>query len=763
METATRGAYKDFDKSYDLLRNGIEQLLAWADRLVGIGTLRELVWSSYRDGVYIDIGCYEGDLQELLDLKEAVGAVASEDSQVLEIKKSVELKIAQCQEELPKYLALLKQAEDKSYAERNKIKEPFEKLTKSLEADLKALFEACDASLGVAVARQVLGVEKVKYTSDYDESGFKTALEKEVLKALEQNFKTLGLALAPQSALNMLKSQLQETIAQIPTALKEIDEVHQELVKEGIVTNKDINALYDPLEQGLEPLKASLQAFVANNGDENIVKMGKEALNCVSHVSDLEKSLPIIENMLEASGANSPQSTAMDLAQVQAFITERLNAELKRNNICEHLGNFERELETLQERAQELQAAINQDKEESMTSYINAFQQAHQNTKELRKSVLKVVEALKSKISQRRGGILKKAVRLGSIRALTQLGLSYMDGGIEKIKKKDAKTAADYLKKVFNLGDGMAEVGLERLHYFGEINWDNNRVHLIDLVRDVEATLLSKEVEGERAYLSNFYEDAHISPTWGADPDYRMGSIYPFFYKGENDLKTPLVDEGFCATMQGHNAHLELSRLKTIKEVYGKSTKDDYDDAYGNAEVAYLKGIALGSGVCTLELAHLELEEPKHYRMSAQKKQNAILEANHRAIGYFKQALERGYTSALSSLGKSLEEQQELLAKAPKHSLHSFLSKYASDFKEVEGLMPAFIDKFVAFGGKLDAKAHFTPTFWQHPDLKNLEVKAKEKPKSTTKPLWKYGKDTKQAFKDYMEALKRQAMLRRGF
>ncbi|WP_158654443.1 hypothetical protein [Helicobacter salomonis] len=123
-----------------------------------------------------------------------------------------------------------------------------------------------------------------------------------------------------------------KNIAQIQETLAEIEQTHQALVKEGIVTDKETKVLYNSLDQGLESLKASLKTFVASNGYENIVKMGKEALRHVGYVGELDEAL------LKASGANSPQSASMDLAQTRAFLEERLHTELKRNNICEHLG-----------------------------------------------------------------------------------------------------------------------------------------------------------------------------------------------------------------------------------------------------------------------------------------------------------------------------------------------------------------------------------------------------------------------------------------
>ncbi|CCF80065.1 hypothetical protein HBZS_105130 [Helicobacter bizzozeronii CCUG 35545] len=252
--------------------------------------------------------------------------------------------------------------------------------------------------------------------------------------------------------------------------------------------------------------------------------------------------------------------------------------------------------------------------------------------------------------------------------------------------------------------------------------------------------------------MSVFFETyAHIDEHNGIDPEYREYSIRPFF-EGDGFGDTGLFDEGFCATMQGHNARLHLSILKTIDVVYGKPARGDYEVAYSDAKKAYLKGIALGSGHCALELAHLELEQPKHFKMKPEKKQNALLEANHRAIGYFKQALEWGYNTAQVPLTNTLNR-QHFLARASDHTLNAFLTKYESDLKEVASL--TFTDKSMGFGGKLDVKAHLSPTFWQHPALKTLEVKTEQKPVSTLKPLWQYGNNTKQAFKDYMEAKKK--------
>ncbi len=793
----------------------------------------------------------------------------------------VELKIAQCQEELPKCLALLEQAKDKSLKEQNTIKKPFEKLQESLKTDIQTLFEASDESLGVAVVRRVKGIKKIRWAHSYDKFGFKSALEKEVLKPLEEHFKALGLVVEPKRALDMLQAKMQENIATIPEALLELDKTYQELDKEGIVADKELRAIRNSVEPFLESFEESLQAFVKSTRDKAVIAAGTRILEGLEEawLLGLEEILPDVEEFMQVTGKSLHGSTAsMDPEQIHTFVTERLHAELKRNNICEHLGNLEGKLKTLQDKAQELQTAIHQNKEDSITPYINSFQQAHQNTlkelkhllelldqgtskeltalsaeldaldkdlrfqredyqqessrqkdyqededledtlkilkKEFRKGVLKVLEALEPKISSLHTALenlktspffkalikplwfyqgdnfkayedyleaskknnaqaylelgkmflngvvvvkslekarehFKRAATLGSIRAITQLGLSYL--GVEKIKDENAQEALDYLKKAFILGDGMAKAGLERLYHLGASKWEGNRGDLIDLVSDIEASLYAKEINGECAYVHYFEANAHIDKHDGIDPEYREYSIEPFF-KGEGFGDTGLFDEGFCATMQGHNARLHLSILKTIEVVYGKPTKDDYEVAYSDAKEAYLKGIALGSGCCALELAHLELEQLKHFKMKPEKKQNAILEANHRAISYFKQALEWGYNAALVPLTNTLGKQKDLLAKASDHPLNAFLAKYESDLKEVASLTPTFIDKSMGFGEKLGVKDHLSPEFWQHPDLKILEVKQEEKPKSVLKPLWEYGKDTKQAFKDYMEA-----------
>ncbi|CCB79782.1 hypothetical protein HBZC1_07960 [Helicobacter bizzozeronii CIII-1] len=252
MEEVTKEAYEDFEKSHHLLVKGLKQLLACANRLGGVHLLEAICRrSSVFEELRVLIWTDEEGLQKLLELKEAVGAVVSADAKVLEAKEAVEQKITQCQEELPKCLALLEQAKDKGWEEQKKIRAPFEKLIGTLETDTKALLKASDASLGVGVVRQVGGV--ANNMSSYDKSGFKTTLEKQVLKALEEHFKTLGIAPTPQSALNALRVELQENNAQIPVALAQIEQTHQELVKEGIVTSKETRTLYDSLDEGLEP------------------------------------------------------------------------------------------------------------------------------------------------------------------------------------------------------------------------------------------------------------------------------------------------------------------------------------------------------------------------------------------------------------------------------------------------------------------------------------------------------------------------------
>ncbi|WP_104685557.1 tetratricopeptide repeat protein [Helicobacter bizzozeronii] len=1385
MEEATKEAYEDFEKSHHLLIKGLKQLLACANRVGGVHLLEAICRrSSAFEEPRVLIWTDEEGLEKLLELKEAVGAVVSTDAKVLEAKEVLEQKITQCQEELPKCLALLEQAKDKSLKEQNTIKKPFEKLQESLKTDIQTLFEASDESLGVAVVRQIGGV--ANNMSSYDKSGFKTTLEKQVLKALEEYFKTLGIAPTPQSALNALRVELQENNAQIPVALAQIEQTHQELVKEGIVTSKETRTLYDSLDEGLEPLKESLKAFVAGSEDKNIAKIGAEALKNVRYVSDLEKALPIIENMLKASHvsppsaamastqelkalkarqniadlkaqfqtfkglwarykpledqqkrqeqvfkakrqvlydlldykplevlwlykysiedkdtqkaldecywdwrvesgdvpyldaypkdkqefqdklngfsrgvadllATAPQLTeperlkgwwhfielkrlacqeaystfirlykeacqakgkksigyrnidgeaekawnalesslysfnaslgklflytacvsgvgalrslvreytgayaksfscndgeglqqllgfqeaanriksadervlgakgvleqriaqcqerlqecnallsqegitweqeeeikkpfeeackglileaqavlevvdmslgmaqarqaqsiirareikqyntpafqktledgvlkpleerflsfgetpslqvALDtfksalqialqeiteafldleptyqqlqaeglvdqalcselkesmrscveplragvgdlfevldkntaqqlkkvwgdfyklwsgreksapdevifgaleaeldslehlsasqksdalkaLEQTHAFLDSRHAIELERNDVCVHLANLQRGLKTLQQEIKALQATTHQDQEgkpnttgvekaqknaqkelknllelldpstakelTALSAHLDTLaaqlstqeksyyqEQQHQEAnledqalenalktlKEgFRQNVLEGLGQLEAKISSlhtalesfKASGFFKdlikplwfyqgdnlraygdyweasqkdnpqallelgkmtlegvvvmpsvsagrelllKAAKLGSIRAVAELGLSYLGAG--RVSEPDAKEAFDYLSKALILGDVKAYVGLEKLRHFEEFEREmdtlndalvknalkpcgaENYFGFNDYIKspskaDYDAWLALQEVQGECAHHHHFHQDAHIDKDYGIDPDYREYYIESFF--------EDFFDHGLCATMQGYNARLHLSILKTIETVYGKPTKEDYKKAYENAQEAYLEGIALGSGRCALELAQLELEQPKHFNLSPKKAQSALLEANHRAIGCFKQALERGYNTALVPLTNTLGRQKELLAKTPDHPLHAFLAKYESDSKEVASLAPTFIDKSVGFGGKLDVKAHFSPTFWQHPDLESLEVKQEQKPVSTLKPLWQYGSNTQQAFKDYMEA-----------
>ncbi len=54
-------------------------------------------------------------------------------------------------------------------------------------------------------------------------------------------------------------------------------------------------------------------------------------------------------------------------------------------------------LKTLQERAQELQTAIHQNKKDSITPHINGFQQAHQNAQEKLKNLLEFLDPDTSK------------------------------------------------------------------------------------------------------------------------------------------------------------------------------------------------------------------------------------------------------------------------------------------------------------------------------------------------------------------------------
>ncbi|WP_158654444.1 hypothetical protein [Helicobacter salomonis] len=84
----------------------MKQLLACADRLGGVAALRKLGWDSYDSKVSLSIPYSEEGLQELLELKEAMGAVASTDAKVLNAKEVLEQKIVECQEELPKVIAL---------------------------------------------------------------------------------------------------------------------------------------------------------------------------------------------------------------------------------------------------------------------------------------------------------------------------------------------------------------------------------------------------------------------------------------------------------------------------------------------------------------------------------------------------------------------------------------------------------------------------------------------------------------------------------
>lgn len=373
-----------------------------------------------------------------------------------------------------------------------------------------------------------------------------------------------------------------------------------------------------------------------------------------------------------------------------------------------------------------------------------------------------------------------KATKLGSIRALTELGLSYLKA-IET-KEEEARQAWDYLKKALILGDVAAYVGMEKIEHLydtEEIGEDlkeemhafnaalmknpNCERHAVSYMHfnfikdpkketDLETRIRLAGVQGECLYTHYWSEGQYIDEDEGMYGGFR-GFI-------DNHIEEPrdsdLGEWGLnyhCGQVWGVDARSYLGMLKCIKKVYGFTTYTQHKRVYKGAKESYEAGIDCGDGKCALELGQLYLDILKWEKEQnvLKNKDIAALEAKHHAIACFKKALQLHHTQAIAPLTQLLEEQKELLDKLKAYPKHADLSaQYTNDFKEAKAFVKVFGDALIANdqGQLTPIEFGFSKSFFENTDLP--EPKKEQGPK--VKPLWQYGKNTKQAFKDYMEA-----------
>ncbi|WP_286349536.1 hypothetical protein [Helicobacter felistomachi] len=761
-------AYKAWcalSSSLDSLENSLKKMLQYTVRISRAGALRSLVdkyTGAYADSFSLD---NEEGLKQLLGFQEAVARIKNADEKVLEAKGVLEQRIIQCQERLQECNALLNQ-EGITWEQEEQIKKPFEEACKGLILEVQALLQVVDASLGVAQVRQVQGTlwskrEDLK-TNKYNTPAFKKALDNEVLKPLEESFLNFNEAPNLQFALDTFKSILQIALQEITEAFLNLEPTYQKLQAEGIVDRDLHSKLRDSVETSLKALSSSVRDLLSKKDlDENTDKMLRESLFilenglCYSVSGIEEKSNAEREEVLSTLGAeldklehlSAPQENddLKAVEQIREFLKEKLAQEKRRyeeGDAIRPLWDYE---------GDNLQAYADYTKE----SVHNA-----EACLELGKMAAQGIVLPKS--SDLAHSYFDKAIELGSIRALTHLGLLYLD-------LEEKQQAFECFTKALVLGDVCAYVGLEKLRH---LNSFSSEMYTLNdtLVKnapasertqahrffsfetyikdpkeaDAEAQVMLEEVQGECLHEHHFSYEGHIDEEYGVDTEYRENYIEPCF--------EDLFDDGVYATMDGLNARLHLNMLKTIDTVYGKPKKEDYQKAYENAKEAYQDGVELGSGRCALELGHMYLDQFAQMCKSlpAKQKKSANLEANHNAITCFKKALQCHFNAALDPLIDLLQAQQELLKKMPNVALSA---QYAHDLEQAKTYEKALHQACQAKDPKQWGPVSFVPDFLENASLS--QDKSQEKPQATeekVKPLWQYDNNTKQAFKDYMEA-----------
>ncbi|GMB93453.1 hypothetical protein NHP200010_11730 [Helicobacter bizzozeronii] len=761
----TRRAWGVFNQSYWALKESLGDLLACADRILGVHAVREVVvfyaWDWHNMLGIRSSG--EDGFNALKKALEGVGIVST-DKKVLESKEALK----QCLKQMLELHRKDKENQNGHDAYGNFFRAFF-------KPSLEAFLHACDVSLGVAVARQVLEIEKVKNADDYDKSGFKKALEKGFLKPLEERFQALGVAVNPNLALDALKATLQRTLLKSNGAFMDLDGDYEEFEKEGVVALEDVRELEKNLMQCKEPLKTSLKALVSN--DASLAQMATQALEKLKWFKDTGEALNILEKILgHLKGTESTPTPTMDEAQIHVFIKEQLEQEKQRyaGVSGEKIAGLAKPLWYYRGENLQAYADYSQESAKSATACL-----------ELGKMAMHGIVLPKSFDLAR--SYFERAIDLGSIRALTHLGLLYLDlahlrfgqgakrAGSEGIFNERVQKALECFKNALILGDICAYVGLEKIKHLCATNKTDK-----DLTREIDAfndTLVAHSKESvELLHYTSFkkfiksYKKAdieaqvrldgisevclykhyfsygdHIDKECGIDRDYVENCIEPMF--------GGISCRSFYAAMDGTSARSHLNILKAISKVYGTPKKSDYQNRYDRAQEAYLMGIALGSGRCALELGYMQITHfTRNLGFAPPKRRDQLaLEANHSIIACFKKALQKHFNSALNPLLELLQAQQDLLAKMPNHPSHKDLSaQYAHDLEQVKLYEKALKQSKRAKDPMQWEVLSFVPEFM--PNANFVKEPEKSKPKESIKPLWQYGANTKQAFRDYMHA-----------
>ncbi|WP_104759650.1 tetratricopeptide repeat protein [Helicobacter bizzozeronii] len=758
----TKSAGEALRSSCWVLKGNLQGLLVCADQISGMHPLRAFGDHGRNRGrkgkntwyeldacasIHYDRFSHDDVLGKMFELQKAMGAVTSTDSKVLETKEALGQHLSQAIESYKECSALAAQSEDKSPDKKEEIYEPFQDLCECLNSGVKDLLKASDASLGVERVSQICDawikeLEREKY--EKSTASFAAVLEKELLGPLGEIFEALGQVVDPKLALDAIKATLKTSLEDTKEAFLDLDQTYRALQKEGIITY-EVGELKEVCIQASEPLKTSLQALLSGAPEAKIAQMATQALRALEYTSTLEKAITPLETILASLESVSTKSPSMTPAQAHAFIDQKLAQEKRRydgEDAIRPLWDYE---------GDNLQAYADYTKE----SVHNA-----EACLELGKMAAQGIVLPKS--SDLAHSYFDKAIELGSIRALTHLGLLYLNLG-------EKQQAFECFTKALVLGDVCAYVGLEKLRHLNSFSSEmytlndtlvknapesertqahrffSFETYIKDPKKaDEEAQVMLKEVQGECLHEHHFFYEDHIDKEYGVDQEYRENHIEPCF--------EDLFDDGVYATMDGLNARLHLNMLKTIGEVYGKPKKEDYQKAYENAKEAYQDGVELGSGRCALELGHMYVDQFAQMCKSlpAKQKKSANIEANHNAITCFKKALQCHFNAALDPLIDLLQAQQELLKKMPNAALSA---QYAHDLEQAKTYEKALHQACQAKDPKQWGPVSFVPDFLENASLP--QDKPQERPQATeekVKPLWQYGSDTKQAFKDYMEA-----------
>ncbi|WP_163555418.1 tetratricopeptide repeat protein [Helicobacter suis] len=769
------------------------------------------------------------NMEKLPDLKKAIALIKNVSTEIQEAKSKIEQDIAQIEPVLERYKSekvkrgldhFIEDPQDDWETKREK-KKAFEEKQKALAkemcaplveiyprlwANLKALFLAVSAHYGVDrvfQASHYLGDDTIyrgsasviynAYTKDHSVSNFKAKLEEKVLKPLEEQYLAKNMAIDLNLVKDALCSDLSTRLQPIQEAFINYQQSYKQLQEEGIVTEeleKEEKEYRGILDQAKRDIRFILETLHSCSENKDIAQIAQEALEELLEKKEEFWMFSFFKRVVERDGMDTTYIVGSNregrkeiLSLLEKILADRAknpkNSNLSKEGQILSYANFKHKQE--KQRLDGDQEAgplpLWYYKGDNLTAYEDYLKASQQDNAE---AYLELGKMAKEGIVLPQSFLLahsyfKKAIELGSIRALSHLGFLYLDlvegvidGDKEKIaaqigvsttekdfKNEMIKHARVYFDNAHRLQDGCANTGLERIDHIEEDDgnwfiWEGAEDYSTDIeTLDKEAVVREDEIVGECIYKHVRHQDCDYD-----DVEYIVGNNIGKFYSGK----------GFYAKMDGVNARMALSYLQLIYELRDEDTKkEEQQEAYEDAKEEYEEGMELGSGRCALELGELrnsfwnggsgryEPFDGACYKLSTSERDAKTLEYNHTTLACFKRAVELRFNKAIKPLIKLLEEQQELLEKLSKHPSHAILStQYQADLKEAKAFELA-IKEAEAEDFKQIKPVTFMPNFAKNADFIAPKQKAKKEEKKV-KPLWQYGRNTKQAFKDYMEA-----------